>query len=393
MQAQCSHNRARQGAENARAFTLVELLVTILVLGALISIVFVGARAVMRNAKQTADRQTLLAMSTAIQLFKSEFRFLPPLVQDREVSGLSRTWGSQGVSAFPVQKDNASNFNRIVTYSFALADRGGGGNIERDYLRGYVGSGAMNPNDSSGYSPSGASTPGPNSDQRFSIYSLPTYLNAMGEAPLDPSKTAASDRTIDGFSGPSMTAPRDDGTFAAAGDSGTAAKRYDAFFDGGRKGLAMVAGVDKNNAQHGLFEFRDRNGKPIRYYRWLKGVNNTPSDRVNGLADLAKNVPSLLHAQHPRDFTGSIESGQLLTLGAVANKLISARADFDLQNNSGLKEAEFALVAAGPDGTFGDAGTEGGAEGLAASLGKGYGTDIDLLKYEARRDNVVEAGR
>jgi hypothetical protein len=159
--------------------------------------------------------------------------------------------------------------------------------------------------------------------------------------------------------------------------------------------MTLVGGSDSSGTANGLYEFRDRNGKPIRYYRWLrgKGDTNTPSDKVDGLADLAKNVPSLLHALHPKDFNGSSESGQLITAGGTADKLMAMRADYDLRTNNTLKGADFAIVAAGPDGTFGDAGTEGGAEGISKSLATSYGTDIDLLKIRAREDNIVEAGR
>jgi len=377
---------------NRRAFTLIELLVSIGVLSALIAIVFVGARAVMKNARSTADRQTLLAMRTGIEQFKQEFGFLPPLIQDEAISGFNRTWSSgQSVGKYPVELDNSSNENRIVTFSFALANRGS--NIERDYLRGYINGSEMDPNSSA----VGYGNAGPNADRRFSTYSLATYLNAMGETPLVPANKGNTDKTIDGIPGPEMTTPRDDGSFAVSGGNSTTTKKYGAFFDGGRRGLTLVGGSDASGTATGLYEFRDRNGKPIRYYRWLrgkvKGVSPTPSDKIDGLADLAVNVPSLLHALHPKDFTGTSASGMLVTPGGTATKLMAMRADYDLNSNATLKSADFALVAAGPDGTFGDAGTEGGADGISKSLGASYGTDLDLLKIRAREDNIVEAGR
>lgn len=371
-----------------RAFTLVELLVSLAVLSALIAIVFVGARAVMKNARSTADRQTLMAMRTGIEQFKQEFGFLPPLIQDEAITGFNRTWNSQSVGKFPVEVDNSSNENRIVTFSFALANRSGA-NIERDYLRGYVNGSEMDPNSSA----SGYGNAGPNADRRFSTYSLATYLNAMGEAPLVPANKGNTDKTIDGIPGPEMNAPRDDGSFAVSGTNSTTTKKYGAFFDGGRRGMTLVGGSDTSGTPNGLYEFRDRNGKPIRYYRWLRGKSGVPSDKVDGLADLAKNIPSLLHALHPKEFNGSSEAGQLITTGGTADKLMAMRADYDLRTNNTLKGADFALVAAGPDGTFGDAGTEGGADGISKSLATSYGTDIDLLKIRAREDNVVEAGR
>lgn len=372
-----------------RAFTLVELLVSLAVLSALIAIVFVGARAVMKGARSTADRQTLLAMRTGIEQFKQEFGFLPPLIQDEAVNGLNRTWGSgQGVGKFPVELDQSTNENRIVTYSFALANRNGS-NIERDYLRGYVSGSPMDPNSAA----VGYGNAGPNADRRFSTYSLATYLNAMGETPLVPSRKGNTDKTIDGIPGPEMNAPRDDGSFVVSGANATTTKKYGAFFDGGRRGMTLVSGADTSGTANGLYEFRDRNGKPIRYYRWLRGKSGVPSDKVDGLSDLAKNIPSLLHALHPKDFNGSSEAGQLITAGGTAEKLMSMRADYDLRTNNTLKGADFALVASGPDGTFGDAGTEGGADGMSKSLATSYGTDIDLLKIRAREDNIVEAGR
>jgi|GEM_PF-2011350 len=377
------------------AFTLVELLVAILVVSALISIVFIGARAVMKNARITADRQTVLSMKTAVEQFRQEFGFLPPMVQDVSVSGLNRTWGTgasaQSVTQFPIQQETSTRLNRLVTYSFALADRAGGQNPERDYLRGYLGGGPLDPNDSDGsvdYNQQPVA--GGRADRRFSTLSLPTYINAMGEAPLDPSKTGAGDKVIDGVSGPEMFAPRDDGTFAGGGATTTTAKKYGAFMDGGRRGLNATPFLDQTGKSTGLFEFRDRNGRAIRYYRWLRGKESTPSDTIGGLSDLAKNVPSILHAMHPNDFPTMSDP---LNPSGVALKLMAARADYDLKSNSELKTADFAIVSAGPDGTFGDAGTEGGAEGIAKNLSSGYGRDISLLKIEARSDNVVGVGR
>ncbi len=278
-----------------RGFTIVELSVSILVIAILIGLLLVGLGKMSRSAQQGAERANVIAMRIAIEQFKNDFGFVPPLVKD----GL--TYPAGGTAGLPI--DTMSNPNVAVVYRTDDLD-------DVDFLQGEV---------------SGEE------DLRFSVYSLSYYLIGVLDA------------NIDGKDGSGFREPMRDGSFRQAGGRLT-----DPLFDAAGDADRLV----EVNADEGRFELRDRNGIAYRYYRWLPIESSAATD----VTDLRR-VPSLLG---------------------------------DPAENIALRDAEWAIVAAGPNRVFGDRATETQAE-LEAELGRGK--TIDQLEAEGRADNVVEVGR
>jgi competence protein ComGC len=185
--------------------------------------------------------------------------------------------------------------------------------------------------------------PSKQKDYRFSEYSIPYYLiGTLGATP--------NGKLIDGVKGPGFRTPTRAGSFM---DSG---RQFDAFFTPSSRAQGVVA----TDAAAGRFELRDANGVAYRYYRWEQG-------RANG-ADIGELVDI------PEDFNVPDLVG-------------------DAGDNVALRGATWAIVAAGPNGVFGDA-TEGvdmdAEEYWAFKLGSG---SPEQLKRRAREDNIVEVGQ
>lgn len=277
--------RSRRG----RGFTIIELLVTLLVVALLIGLLAVGFLRLGSSARETALRQEVAALKTAVIQFRTEFGFLPPLVDD----------------ATPIDRVAG----RINVFDAASAD-------DFDFLRGVT-----------------IVDPDTDPDVRFSVHALAYYV--MG----------ALDAGIDGVEGEGFRKPRINGTFERTG--GTV---MDPMFSP----RGEEAGIKQLDADltTGLVVLADRSGTPYRYYRWLNG---DADGRIAGADDL--NVPAVVG---------------------------------DPAANPELRDAEFAIVSAGPDGLFGDAPTEG----LTALEDMyGAGVPVDELHALARADNVVEVGR
>jgi type II secretory pathway pseudopilin PulG len=152
-------------------------------------------------------------------------------------------------------------------------------------------------------------------DLRFSIYSLPFYLIGV----LDQPRTVANQSSppIDGSQGPGFRKPRADGQFESAG------RRYDPFFAVG-SGSTSLYTADQAT---GRIELRDRNGTAFRYYRWERGTGTIPT----------------------------------MSATPTPAQIAAYRAFFAVPRMVGhpdeketLRSANFAIVAAGPDGVFGD---------------------------------------
>jgi prepilin-type N-terminal cleavage/methylation domain-containing protein len=206
------------------------------------------------------------------------------------------------------------------------------------------------------------SPPADQPDWRFSIYSFAYYIVGGCEVPrLQAPPNGQVVAPMDGVAGPGMFAMKRDGTFERTG------KRFDPFFDTSRNAKALVA-VDPTN---GRFELRDSGGVAYRFYRWEHGDPST--GQVQNIDDL--NIPRILGLP---------------------------------SENAALKGAKWAIVAAGPDGVFGNedqiyavASWHPQAmkiEDMAAKLGMSTppgptGPEADKLRAKAMEDNIVEVGK
>lgn len=322
-------------ARARRGLSIFELLVSFIILSLLITLLVIGISKARTLAGTAVQRQTVVSLRLGVEAFEQEFGFLPPLVKDSENPG------RPGGQTTPV-----SLSSRVPNvFSFSLADAN---MTDREYLRGWPGGVRLNPDS--------AASPLP--DLRFSVHSLPYYL--MGT--LDHVGSVTSATPIDGVAGSGFLAPRIDGSFEQPG-GGRTGKVYEPFFDASRR-RAMLYNADAaaGRAPTGRIELRDRSGVPIRFYRWLRGAAGSTTESVASLNEL--NVPRVVG---------------------------------DPNTNGDLREATFAIVAAGDDGYFGDMPLEADtAQKKAQMMGRiraaSDWTDPQIAR-KAREDNLVEVGR
>ena len=150
------------------------------------------------------------------------------------------------------------------------------------------------------------------------------------------------DEEVDGVQGPGFRAPQRDGSFRVAGG-----QTYEPFFDASKN----PEGIFRGKVDEGRVELRDRNGVAYRYYRWMPGNLDGEVEEADDL-----NIPELL---------GSAE------------------------DNPELRSAKFAIVAAGPNGVFGEEKTEEDDLWIRQGLSAGDPRAETL----GRQDNIVEVGR
>jgi hypothetical protein len=139
---------------------------------------------------------------------------------------------------------------------------------------------------------------------RFSIYSLAYYI--VGD--LEVSTTPNSGTPVDGVPGPGFMTPKRDGSFEKSG------RRFDPFYDVSKNAAALFS----PDAAAGKVVLRDSHEVALRYYRWLHGNPANNNLVVDPVKDL--NIPWIVgDASDPT-----------------------------------LRSAEYAVVAAGPNGVYGD---------------------------------------
>ncbi len=176
-------------------------------------------------------------------------------------------------------------------------------------------------------------------DPRASNASLTFYLIGM----LGKIGTDDNTNLIDGKDGPGFREPNRDGTFKKAG------RIFEPLFDVSRNTNSLIT-IDANK---GRFELRDSKGVPYRYYRWLK---DEAAQKPNQTLKDYLNVPEVVG---------------------------------DPDTEIDLRSAEYAIVASGPNGVFGDEPIAVLKEKLSLPSDS---TDAQFRR-EAQSDNVVEVGR
>ncbi|MBX3379128.1 MAG: type II secretion system protein [Phycisphaeraceae bacterium] len=369
------------------AFTLIELLVSIAIIALLITLVAVGVSHVSKIARGTSERQTVVALNQAVQAFKQEFGFLPPLVPFSD-------------TVRPVEF-NLSNPSVPVPNAYGSNVQGGSKSFNSNamFLEGFQSAGNPNLGGTKMMSADWAKdTVGETwtaPDVRYSEYSLAYYLvGALG-------------RAVDGVEGPGMFRPKTDGSFEFGAISNSSrvndvsGRTYPAFVDTSRRSPkldidlatskskdANLTWTDPNNgnttsAIMTRYRLIAPNGKPYRYYRWAprsKGPIGTTQyynpatnafDRAENGTDLL-DIPSLLG---------------------------------DPSTDADLRGAEYAIVSAGPDAYFGDMNGEASSADLLGEMAVRVGVKLDTtnqttlslssiaVRKAARADNIVEVGR
>ncbi len=327
--------RTTQGQRSA--FTLIEVLVAIIVIGALVGLLIVGLTRAGRFARQKAAQQTLSSLKTATLQFKSEMGYLPPLVFDGSEMGGQAGDGASS-NAGPVHVDSLSR-EIITVYQL-------GNTNARAFLRGdFLGSGSPDYD-----------------DPRYSKFSLPFYV------------VGALDAQVDGVDGPGMSKPLPDGAWAGVGDAlGGSNKTYEPFMDTGTSAsrierqytdpseVAEHSGSTPGDLNNRL-ALIDANGKAYRYYRWLPNQNPTNT--------LELNIPAVL-------------LDPVLYRDALADPTIDVT-DGDVK----LRSASFAIIGAGQNKVFG---TEDIDE-LRSIMSMPGSIAEAVVRRAAAADNIVEVG-
>lgn len=329
------------------AFTLIELLVVVLVIVILAGILIVAFAGVRRSAQEVATQQTVSGLATAVQAFKNDFGFAPPLVKDNNADKYNPT-NRPGVTPPPSPVFSGPPINlpgntSPQTFRFSTAADNA---VDRDYLR------LSQVSNSADWRTT--------SDYRFSEYSLAYYL--VGALPA----------SVDGVDGPGFNAVRRNGTFERSG------QRYAPYYDVADRPDAVGLYVSPSlniqvSENQGRYELRDANGVAFRYYRWL------PGDPAAGTE------------------TRIASSNDLRVPFVVAGRSFELRGADVSYTDPRVRDAEWAIVAAGPSGTFGDLGTEGAARIIERSGVNADASNQDQVLGRAvpaaQRDNVVEVGR
>lgn len=215
MRVATAHRRMPRGPHARGGFTIVEGAVVfgiIALLGAILLLAFRGARA---GGDVGAERAMVVSLKLAVEQFKQQFGFLPPLVVDR-------TPGPGGVQV-PISSQN----DPVVWRAADLAD-------------------PMPVLNSGG--------------RRFSELSLTYYI--VGTLPKD----------IDGSDGPGFTAPAKNGSFSRTGR--TIEPLMDPSSRKTKRGSnRLYNSPNDQNISQILDYWSDRTNlaeaRPIRYYRWL----------------------------------------------------------------------------------------------------------------------------
>ena len=341
---------------NRPGFTLIEISLSLLILGVLMGLLFVAFRSTRRYATSVDMRGAVSATRMGVIRFNDDFGFLPPLLRDQAATNPRTVFRNDaGEAAFS-------------TYSFSLKTQN---DADLAILR-----------------PPTLAAPAslnPFLDHRFSERSLAVYLAGVCEVPLKETDSALRLLPIDGVVGPGFFKPREDGGFdippsVRAGSSATSRRsgttKFESLVELKSKSLSPLWFQRENNSgspeprDQGVNVFDPNNERwvsladakrvPIRYYRWLNGAEILTLDDYR--------VPPLVGRQ------GSLFPGTPPVK--------------DIELNPELRKARWAIVSAGPDGAFGDE----PLDLLQFRLKVGTGGDERQLRVNAEKDNLVEVG-
>ncbi len=336
-------------------FTLIEVLFSVLILGVLIGLLFVAFRTTRRYASSVTDRAAVSAIKMGVSRFVEECGIVPPLVRDRE-----NEWQDPPEPNGSVVNDDDPRA-KFAVYDFRpTLPPDNRPNPEMLLLRDIT--------------PPPAGDSNPFSDKRYSELSLPVYLAGACDVPLG--LGPGTDLPIDGVRGLGFYKAKSDGSFevpatllASGTPSGrTGGTKIDSLLDASKSYLQVVA--DPANPEQ--VQLLDSKRIPIRFYRWVNGGRYSQGGRdvyeVRTLDDLR--LPRLVG-----------RNGAVFPLTPVER---------DIERNPELRDAKWAIVAAGPDGAFGDEPLSLLGQRLSRAVAA---ADERKVRIDAEKDNVVEVGR
>lgn len=350
-------SNTRRAQRERHAFTVIELIVSIAIIALLLGIAVFGVHTLHKAARGTVDLTMVNQIGTGVDKFEEAVGFLPPLVKDRLATGLPRPLSQL---TYP----RTGTRNAILVYEPDIQTDIDALNLLPTNL------GTINTN--------------PFEDEyRYSESSLTFFLVGALDARFD--ENNAANVVIDGVKGPGLYKPNHDGEFLVprelvqsngAKAVGTVLEPFVNIGSGGAK----VAYPDQNEPRS--VRLVDSKGVAIRYYRWVNGnwfpAQGAPNAKfeVRSLADLK--VPRLVGRFSP-------DTAQPIT----DQTTFPTAQDRDIRQNPQLRSATWAIVAAGPNGVFGDE----PLAALAQALGKQNDVSLEAkLRSEAEKDNIVRVG-
>lgn len=322
---------ARPVKRQTRGFTLVEILTSILIIGIVAGLLVVGLRVASSTARSAVDRQTVSAIKVGISQFQQDFGFAPPMVKD-QAQNRELVVVSGGVLRISVYNPSVAADRAALTVPTLLP-----------------------------------TADNPYRDNRYSEQSLAYYLaGGLGlKRTADPNSPV-----IDGVEGPGLYKPDTEGYFDIPKDiregsstSNRVGTKYESFVNLGGRAPTLVdagetTGIRAVPPGYGMV-LADRNGVAIRYYKW-EGVHPVMVGRK------------------------SVEP----TRNPVS---IPTPDDRDIEKNPAARSAKWAVVAAGPNGVFGDEAIEVIGEKLGVAISSV--SQIAKARQTAEADNIVEFGQ
>lgn len=367
------------------AFTLIELLVVIGMIAVLLTLVLSGLNRATKTGRRAATQRSASAMAQAVDLFKKEFGFFPPLVHDgMPISSGDPMFQPAVYRSGDSQKDGpifevtggAYTYKTLVVwnegldFNFFRAREGSFNELEGDWDINE----AWN-------------------DRRYSKYALAYYL------------TGVLDKDVDGVRGPGLARPIIDGSFLGVGyPVGSVRDKFEPFMDVERRGARINADyvepreISEHDAaadpvaapdyasvrssfepyqQSALFAIVDSFGNAFRYYRWEQGRYENGRLVVENELDL--NIPPVL-----------IDPVLYETVRNDPSRLQDLN-DGLLSDNAQLRNARYAIVSAGPDGLFGTERIETIAQFLSAEVPTDN-EEVAQMRREVWADNAFEVG-
>ena len=265
----------------SRAFTIIEITITIVIIAMLSGILLLAARHALSSARSESERALINSMKMAVLQFKQDHGFLPPLINDRLDANGNTTGNVLDGQNRPEVRDNAFLESR--------------GNFD---------------------------------EPRYSIYSLQWYL--MGALNI-----TDANGPIDGGPGARFTEPNRDGTFKRKG------KLHEPYFDPTTAGAKHVFGVyPATSAEEARVALTDRWGQPLRYYRWkpqFGGDGNVSQFLVPRSVGDAGTNPQLRDAEFAIVSLGPDQNTDnrrpLPTAGAITSAVDNAPLDASVNDN------------------------------------------------------------
>jgi hypothetical protein len=209
-------------------------------------------------------------------------------------------------------------------------------------------------------------------DFRFSEISLGAYIAGAVQYPYG---NAITDLPMDGVDGAGMYPPARDGTFevprtmlVATADRKRTGRTFEPYI---KTTGSLRVFTDPTRPE--LVYVRDVNDIPVRYYSWLRGreePNGSGRFVVETVDDV--NMPNIV--------------------GRRATALAGTPADRDLDSSAELRDAAWAIVAAGPNGAFGDEELSELQRRMGVSIGSMPSGEEKRLRLQAEKDNIVKVG-